>query len=180
MMRSKMTWAVLAAVAAAILLVPTDADGGRGSLKHGKKSRLKWDRNKWGGGDSYPGESRKSSSDRRPKRRDEAPPADHTFPAVPRGAPGTVIAELPKGAESVYAGGRRFHYSGGVFLAKKTGSQQDGYEIVAPPYGAVVDAVPSDFEKKQVGTTTYYVIDGVYYRRIMRSDEISYIVSKAP
>jgi hypothetical protein len=66
---------------------------------------------------------------------------------------------LPDGYFSIWAGGARYYYYDGLYYNNVGGD----YVIVAPPQGAVVASIPSDFQPVVVNGGTYYVNNGTYY-----------------
>ncbi|MFG0316287.1 MAG: DUF6515 family protein [Planctomycetota bacterium JB042] len=164
-------------IAMLVALAAVDAFGGRGSLKYGKKSRMPWRR--FGGGDSYPGESRKSSADRRPKVRQRHTLQDKFVSPAPDIDPGTLFAEPPAGSQRILASGKSYAYHGGLYYQRMLVSGKVAYRVVEPPFGAVVDAIPSGAVKSEEGGKVHFKVGDTTYRRILRNGEVAYIVSKA-
>jgi hypothetical protein len=67
---------------------------------------------------------------------------------------------LPHGYFTIRVGGARYYYYDGLYYRSIGGD----YVIVSPPVGAVVTAIPSDFQPVIVNGVTYYVNNGTYYR----------------
>jgi hypothetical protein len=66
---------------------------------------------------------------------------------------------LPEGYFTVWAGGMRYYYYDGLYYSYVGGD----YVLVAPPAGAVVRTIPSDFQPVVINGATYYVNNGTYY-----------------
>jgi len=66
---------------------------------------------------------------------------------------------LPDGYFSLWVGGLRYYYYDGLYYSYVGGD----YVVVAPPVGAVVSTIPSDFQPVVVNGMTYYVSSGTYY-----------------
>ncbi|TDX01303.1 DUF6515 family protein [Dinghuibacter silviterrae] len=56
-------------------------------------------------------------------------------------------------------GGQPYYYDQGVYYQPDNG----GYVAVAPPVGAIVNALPEGYETTQVGDQTYYYFGGAFY-----------------
>ncbi len=67
---------------------------------------------------------------------------------------------LPDGCFTVWVGGMRYYYYDGVYYRY---AGYGDYVIVPPPAGAVVTAIPSDFQPVVINGMTYYFNDGIYY-----------------
>lgn len=52
-----------------------------------------------------------------------------------------------------------YRYDAGVFYAPANG----GYQVIAPPIGAIVPSLPPDNVPVVVGDVTYYYYGGVFY-----------------
>jgi len=185
MMKPDRMWIVIAA-SALLACMTADLIAGRagrgGSIRGGaRKNAPRLPGNKYAYGDSYAGESRKSSADRRRSSPEPRPSIqDKTVSAVPRGNAGEKVQTLPAGANELYAGGRKIYYYAGIYYRPVYVSGEVSYVTEDPPYGAVVTELPSDFTIEEIGGTTYYIVDGDYYRRIFRGGEVAYIVTKKP
>lgn len=59
------------------------------------------------------------------------------------------------------AEGTEYYYNDGVFYIKGDDGQ---YVVIVPPAGAMVDALPEDFEEFEFEGTTYYKVDDTVYR----------------
>lgn len=53
----------------------------------------------------------------------------------------------------------QYRYDAGVFYAPANG----GYQVVAPPFGAIVPGYPPDAVSMQVGGDVYYYFGGTFY-----------------
>ncbi len=170
------TFVAVALIVVVAALSATDALGGRGSLRHGKKSRMPWNRT---AGDSYAGESRKSSADKRRSVKTEHTLKESTVPAVPRGDLGAEFAEPPPDGQKLYVTGKTYVYRAGIYYQRVLVSGEVVYRVVEPPFGAIVDTLPSDYETVEKDGSTQYKVDDTFYRRILRGGDVAYIVTKA-
>ena len=68
---------------------------------------------------------------------------------------------LPPRHENVEVRGRRYHYHEGRFYRRAWFGF--GFDVVAPPIGAVVTVVPDSCQTVVYGGTPYYYYDDVYY-----------------
>ncbi len=66
---------------------------------------------------------------------------------------------LPDGYFSVWAGSGRYYYYDGLYYSRVG----PDYVLVAPPIGAVVTTIPSEFQPAYINGVTYYVDNGTYY-----------------
>lgn len=65
-----------------------------------------------------------------------------------------------------------YHYDAGVFYEPANG----GYQVVAPPFGAIVPGLPPDAVSMQVGGDPYYYFGGTFYAPVQGG----YQVVRAP
>jgi hypothetical protein len=73
---------------------------------------------------------------------------------------GLQIHYLPEGCITVWAGGARYFYYDGLYYSYV---RPGIYVLVAPPIGAYVSAIPTDFQAFVVNGRTYYTDNGIYY-----------------
>ncbi|WP_333818871.1 DUF6515 family protein [Ohtaekwangia sp.] len=93
----------------------------------------------------------------------------HNGFVVVRPAPGVRIRVLPVGYRAVIIRSPRpYYYYYGTFYAKA--DDVDEYEVVDPPVGAIVDALPDGYEVKTINNQEYYELDGVYYAEVETPD----------
>ena len=59
------------------------------------------------------------------------------------------------------AAGTEYFYNDGVFFVRGEDGQ---YVVIVPPAGAMVDALPEDFEEFEFDGNTYYKVDDTVYR----------------
>jgi len=66
---------------------------------------------------------------------------------------------LPGGSIEIWVAGVRYYYFDGLYYVR------DGfdYELVTPPVGAYVGAIPPDFQPVSINGSVYYANNGVYY-----------------
>ena len=88
---------------------------------------------------------------------------------IVRPRPGIRIKVLPAGHRRFMIRNRPYYYFYGTFYVKTARGRE--YEVVNAPEGAIVDALPEGYEIKKVGSTEYYVLDGVYYAEV-HTDQI--------
>ena len=67
---------------------------------------------------------------------------------------------LPRGVITIVIGGSRYFYGDGVFYHRET----DGYDVVVPPAGVIVDAIPARCAKVVIYGKTYYRDNSTYYQ----------------
>jgi hypothetical protein len=65
-----------------------------------------------------------------------------------------------------------YRYDAGVFYEPADG----GYQVVAPPFGAIVPALPPNYSSMQIGGDTYYYFGGTFYVQVING----YQVVRAP
>ena len=95
---------------------------------------------------------------------------------APRYPFGYRLGFLPRGYLNFYFGGLPYYYYYDTFYVQRDG----GYEVVAPPVGAVVESIPSGYEKVEIDGQTYYTVDNVQYKPVMKDGAIWYQVIKSP
>lgn len=86
--------------------------------------------------------------------------------------PGRVVSRLPAAYVSVWVGGAKFFFHGGVFYRRGPG----GFIVVQAPIGAIVVGLPTGYATIVINGTTYYYFNGVYYQKIPSG----YIIVNAP
>jgi hypothetical protein len=67
---------------------------------------------------------------------------------------------LPDGYFTIWAGGRRYFYSDGLYYDYVGNGE---YVIVNPPIGAFVSSIPPDFQSVDINGRIYYTDGGIYY-----------------
>jgi hypothetical protein len=72
---------------------------------------------------------------------------------------GFFLSAMFAGATIVAINDMNYSYYGGVFYEPANG----GYQVVAPPIGAVVSSLPPDNVAVEVGGDTYYYYGGAFY-----------------
>lgn len=65
--------------------------------------------------------------------------------------------------QSFAATGAEYYYNDGVFYMK----EGDGYTVIVPPAGALVENLPEDFEVVDYGGVEYYKVDDTLYRTVV-------------
>ena len=70
-----------------------------------------------------------------------------------------------KGLVRTIVRGRPYYYYYGTFYAP-VADNSDEYQVVAPPAGAVVDALPEGYEVAEVDGKPYLMLDGTYYETV--------------
>lgn len=71
------------------------------------------------------------------------------------------LAESLGLSQSFAKAGTEYYYNDGVFYIKGDDGQ---YIVIVPPAGALVDALPGDYELIELGGNTYYKVDDTVYR----------------
>ena len=67
-------------------------------------------------------------------------------------------------AQSYAYANQQYYYEDGVFyIINRKGS----YEVIVPPAGALVEALPEDYETLTLGGHEYYRVDDTVYRMVM-------------
>jgi uncharacterized protein DUF6515 len=66
-----------------------------------------------------------------------------------------------------------YRYDAGVFYEPANG----GYEVVAPPFGAIVPGLPPGYVSMQVGGENYYYFGGAFF---VQAGDGGYQVVRAP
>ncbi len=72
---------------------------------------------------------------------------------------GIRIGVLPYGYYPFYYGANQFYYSGGLFYQQ----HNNHYEVVIPPVGAEVPAIPEEANRVTINGVDYYEYKGVFY-----------------
>ena len=85
------------------------------------------------------------------------------------------VTTLPAGCRRLPGLRRHCYYWGGMYYE---GSDDSGYDTVAAPIGATIDALPAGYVTITVGSTTYYYYQGTYYQRDASSN--GYVVVAGP
>jgi len=80
---------------------------------------------------------------------------DRYYPPV-----GFVFAGLPPGYVTLYAGGARLYFGGGVWYRAYAPGR---YVVVAPPLGVMVPVLPPGYATVWVGNVPYYYANDAYY-----------------
>jgi len=87
---------------------------------------------------------------------------------------GLRIGWLPYGYYNFYWDGYPYYYYNSVFY-RRTDDEQ--YEIVAPPIGAKVNSIPSDAQVVVINGNKYFESNGTYYQEEVDSNnQVSYLV----
>lgn len=58
----------------------------------------------------------------------------------------------------------QYYYDDGVFFVKDADGQ---YRTIVPPAGAIVDALPDDYQTVTLGGAQYYQVDDTIYRMVI-------------
>ncbi|MCU7552311.1 DUF6515 family protein [Chitinophagaceae bacterium LB-8] len=69
---------------------------------------------------------------------------------------------MPSGSQPVVVNNVTNYYYGRAYYEKSG----DGYKVVAPPAGAIVDSLPEDGEEVKIGDQTYVKIGETYYQPV--------------
>ena len=72
---------------------------------------------------------------------------------------------MPRKTHSFLLHGINYYYQYGTYYK----SYQGGYEVVEPPIGAVIDALPRGYEEVVLSGITYYHLDDNYYKAFVNS-----------
>ena len=89
---------------------------------------------------------------------------------------GLRVGILPRACLNFYIGRIPYYYYCGTYYIKREGQ----YEVVAPPVGAVIESLPQGYETVYVDGQTFYTLDGVQYKPILKDGEMWYEVIKSP
>ncbi|HMK05758.1 MAG TPA: DUF6515 family protein [Ferruginibacter sp.] len=88
---------------------------------------------------------------------------------------GVRINVLPVGYSRIYVGPSPYYYNSGVYY--RPYSNGGGYEVIAPPLGAVVAQLPSDAKVTVIDGQKYYQVGGTFYQEeVADNDRVSYRV----
>ena len=85
---------------------------------------------------------------------------------------GKVFATTPAGHRTIWAGGVKYFYHGGVYYRKRP----SGFVVVRAPIGAIIASLPIGFITFAVLGSTYYYYAGVYYQKVPSG----YVVVEVP
>ena len=88
---------------------------------------------------------------------------------------GGVVKTIPSGYETVVlddASGAKNYYWGGTFYEKVS----NGYKVVAPTAGAVVEHMAEGGEEVKMGDVTYVKLGETYYQPIQQNGKSMYEV----
>ncbi|MDE3251743.1 MAG: hypothetical protein KGO92_02985 [Bacteroidota bacterium] len=85
---------------------------------------------------------------------------------------GFFTAALNFGALSIYWDNRDYRYYDGAYYQP----YNNGYRVVAPPYGAGIPYLPNGYSTTVLGNDTFYYFGGIFYY----NDGNSYIITQAP
>ena len=77
---------------------------------------------------------------------------------------------------TVYVGSATDLDCGGAFYS----TVQNGYQVVPPPIGSTVSALPSGAVDQNIDGTTYFVFGGAYYRPFYSGSSVIYQVVAKP
>ncbi|HMI77841.1 MAG TPA: DUF6515 family protein, partial [Ferruginibacter sp.] len=77
---------------------------------------------------------------------------------------GVRINILPVGYSRIYVGPNPYYYNSGVYYRPYSSG---GYEVIAPPLGAVVSQLPSDAKVTVIDGQKYYQVGGTFYQEEM-------------
>ena len=81
---------------------------------------------------------------------------------------------IPNGSLQFTLNGLPYYYYYGTYYAPRDSQ----YEVVQAPVGAVVESIPDGYEKVEVDGQSYYIINGVQYKPVIRNEEVWYQVIK--
>lgn len=87
-----------------------------------------------------------------------------------------MVSSLPPSCTLVYSGGQTYSDCGGAFYSQ-TG---EGYKVVTPPAGLIVNSLPSGAVTKNAGGTPYLEFGGVWYRPFYSGSDVVYQVVDKP
>jgi len=76
--------------------------------------------------------------------------------------PGTVVAKLPAGHQTVQIRKRNYFYHGGTFFQQRP----KGFVTVRPPVGVVVRGIPLGFTTAVIAGATYFFLAEACYRPV--------------
>jgi len=77
---------------------------------------------------------------------------------------------LPEGYSNVDAGGVNAFYYGGTFYVMTDA----GYQVIAPPQGAVVNNLPDGAVAMNMGGTTYMKYNNTFYQPVQVDNQNAY------
>ncbi len=81
---------------------------------------------------------------------------------------------LPFGYNRIYVGPNPYYYYDGIYYRPYSNG---GYEVVAPPLGAVVNRLPQGSKVKVINGEKYYEVGGTFYQQqIMQNAVVKYVV----
>ncbi|MEX8504363.1 DUF6515 family protein [Leptothrix ochracea] len=89
--------------------------------------------------------------------------------------PGYRVPILNRG-HTVFYGGMRYAFDGGIWYS----NMANGYVVVRPPYGIIINDLPTFATLVTVGALSYYYVNGTYYRPLMVEGVRSYEVVAPP
>ena len=81
---------------------------------------------------------------------------------------------LPKNCLQFTLDNITYFYDFGTFYSQRNGQ----YEVVRAPLGAVIDILPDGADKVLIEGQTFYSLNGVQYKAVIRNNEIWYEVIK--
>ena len=88
--------------------------------------------------------------------------------------PNHFVKEVPKGEKEIVYKDVHYHYSEGRFYRP----QNDGFEIVQPPFGMEVNNLPPGYAVKKHKGVTYYYKNDICYKKGPKKG--SYVIVKRP
>jgi hypothetical protein len=93
------------------------------------------------------------------------------------------VQELPEQTINVNVEGDTYQYANGAYYKEKPPEKEgepDSYEVVHPPAGATVQAIPEDATKESVGGQDYFVYGSTYYKPFYSGSSVVYMVVDDP
>jgi hypothetical protein len=87
---------------------------------------------------------------------------------------GLRVNVLPRGFLRFWVGPNPYFYYFGTYYVYR----DSYYEVVKPPLGALVESIPDGYEKLEIEGQTFYIVDGVQYKPVLKDGVVWYQVVK--
>ena len=105
----------------------------------------------------------------------------HSYRYHDRPSFGFRVSWVPEECHTVWAGPTRYYYYDGLYY----NSYGREYVVVAPPVGAIVRAIPTDYQAVNINGVIYYTDNGTYYVYTrygyqVVNPPVQYVVQSAP
>jgi hypothetical protein len=83
---------------------------------------------------------------------------------------------LPPSCTNTYLGDTPYFDCGGAYYAQVS----NGYEVVTPPIGATVAALPNGAVSKTINGVNYFTFAGTYYQPFYSGSDVIYKIVQDP